>query len=125
MTNVINETTARPERLPNNAFDSEYMTEWVREMRYLADKGIRYTYVKIKAPYGIRQYKYRKTPELFAALLEFYSQVANERSYKKIEKAIEELTAMPDWTKDPPIIVTPKDMTALFTGCEADEADCD
>ena len=59
--------TARPERLPNKAFDSEYMTEWGREVRFLADKGIRYTYVKIKPEYGIRQYKYRKTPELFAA----------------------------------------------------------
>lgn len=67
MTNEMNKTTARPEKLPNKAFDSEYMTEWVREVRYLADKGIRYTFVKIKPEYGIRQYKYRKTPELFAA----------------------------------------------------------
>lgn len=67
MTNEMNKVTARPEKLPNKAFDSEYMTEWVREVRYLAEKGIRYTFVRIKPEYGIRQYKYRKTPELFAA----------------------------------------------------------
>ena len=54
MTNEMNKTTTRPEKLPNKAFDSEYMTEWVREVRYLADKGIRYTFVKIKPEYGIR-----------------------------------------------------------------------
>ena len=67
MTNEMTNATARPERLPNKAFDSEYMTEWSREVRYLAERGIRYTFVKIKPEYGIRQYKYRKTPELFAA----------------------------------------------------------
>lgn len=35
MTNELNVTNAnRPERLPNKAFDSEYMTEWVREVRF-------------------------------------------------------------------------------------------
>lgn len=67
MTNEMTNPSTRPERLPNKAFDSEYMTEWSREVRYLADRGIRYTFVKIKPEYGIRQYKYRKTPELFAA----------------------------------------------------------
>lgn len=67
MTNEMTTANARPERLPNKAFDSEYMTEWVREVRYLTERGIRYTFVKIKPEYGIRQYKYRKTPELFAA----------------------------------------------------------
>ena len=66
MTNEMNKTNAQPEKLPNKAFDSEYMTEWTREVRFLADHGIRYTFVKIKPEYGIRQYKYRKTPKLFA-----------------------------------------------------------
>lgn len=67
MTNEMTNPAVRPDRLPNKAFDSEYMTEWSREVRYLAERGIRYTFVKIKPEYGIRQYKYRKTPELFAA----------------------------------------------------------
>lgn len=66
--------------LPNKAFDQEYMTEWVREVKFLADKGIPYTYVKRTPDYGISQFKYKKTPALFEALKEFYSQVEIERS---------------------------------------------
>lgn len=66
--------------LPNKAFDQEYMTEWVREVKFLADKGIPYTYVKRTPDYGISQFKYKKTPALFEALKEFYSQVETERS---------------------------------------------
>ena len=66
--------------LPNKAFDQEYMTEWGREVKFLADKGIPYTYVKRTPDYGISQFKYKKTAELFKALNEFYSQVEIERS---------------------------------------------
>lgn len=66
--------------LPNKAFDQEYMTEWVREVKFLADKGIPYTYVKRTPDYGISQFKYKKTSALFEALKEFYSQVEIERS---------------------------------------------
>ena len=66
--------------LPNKAFDQEYMTEWGREVKFLADKGIPYTYVKRTPDYGISQFKYKKTPALFEALKEFYSQVEVERA---------------------------------------------
>ena len=124
MQNEMNKTNnARPDRLPNKAFDSEYMTEWGREVRFLADKGIRYTYVKIKPEYGIRQYKYRKTPELFAALLEFYSQVANEKSYRKVDEMTAEAIALPSWVTQHHEVVTTKDMNALFMECDNNGGD--
>ena len=76
------------ERIPNKAFDSEYMTEYVREVKFLASKGIRYTFVKRTPDYNIKQYKYTKTPELFVALAEFYFMVNTERSYNKLNKLL-------------------------------------
>lgn len=69
--------------LPKNAFDSEYMTEFLREVRFLTERGIKYTFVKKTADYGISQYKYKKTPALFAALIEFYSMIEAERALRK------------------------------------------
>ena len=66
--------------LPNKAFDQEYMTEWIREVKFLAEKGIRYVYVKRTPDYGVSQFKYKKTPALFEALTEYYRQVENERA---------------------------------------------
>ena len=83
------------ENIPNKAFDSEYMTEWVREVKFLADKGIKYVFVKKTPEYNIKQYKYTKTPELFVALAEFYYNVANERAYNSLNKAIEASASLP------------------------------
>ena len=58
--------------IPNKAFDSEYMTERKKEVEYLDSLGIHYTYIRKTPYYHIRQYKYKKTPELFLALAEFY-----------------------------------------------------
>jgi len=80
------------ESVPNKAYDTEYMTEWVREVKFLASKGIISTYIKKTPVYKIKQYKYTKTPELFAALEEFYSQVRNEKAYNKIDKEISSIT---------------------------------
>lgn len=66
--------------LPNKAFDQEYMTEWTREVKFLADNGIHYVYVKKTPDYGISQFKYKKTPALFEALAEYYRQIEKERS---------------------------------------------
>lgn len=77
-------TKINTEKIPNKAFDSEYMTEYRREVKFLASKGIRYTFVKKTPDYGIRQYKYTKTPELFIALAEFWAQIRNEKVYNKI-----------------------------------------
>ena len=53
-------------------FDKEYSTQYVPEMKYLLSKGIKYSFVK--EVHGITTYKYTKTPELFLALVYFYSE---------------------------------------------------
>ena len=90
-----NANTSTRESIPNKAFDSEYMTEWVREVKFLADKGIKYTFVKKTPEYNIKQYKYTKTPELFVALAEFYYQTANEKAYNRLSRIITESTRLP------------------------------
>ena len=52
-------------------FDKEYSTQYVKEMKYLLRKGIKYTFVKNVN--GVTTYKYNKTPPLFKALEVFYS----------------------------------------------------
>lgn len=94
-TTQTEDTRIVPERLPNKAFDSEYMTEWGREVKFLADKGINYTFIRKTPVYNIKQYKYTKTPELFVALAEFYYQIRNERAYNRFNKAITESTTLP------------------------------
>lgn len=74
-------------KLPKQAFDSEYMTEFLREVRFLTEKGIHYTFVKKTQDYGVSQYKYKKTTALFAALIEFYATLDAERALRKREKA--------------------------------------
>jgi len=85
MDNEIEVKTEVTERraIPKNAFDAEYMTEFLREVRFLKDKGINHTFVKKTPDYGISQYKYKKTPALFAALVEFYSMIEAERNVRK------------------------------------------
>lgn len=67
-------------RLPAKAFDQEYSTEWAREVEFLQSKGLHYVYVKRTPHYGVSQFKYKKTPALFAALQEFYGQVEEEHA---------------------------------------------
>ena len=52
-------------------FDSEYFTQYVKEMQYLLQNNIKYTFVKDIN--GITTYKYKKTPELFRILEIFYT----------------------------------------------------
>ena len=73
-------------KIPKQAFDSEYMTEYLREVKFLTEKGIQYSFVKKTRDYGISQYKYKKTPTLFAALVEFYAILEAERTVKKANK---------------------------------------
>ena len=84
-------------KLPKNAFDSEYATEFLREVRFLTEKGIKYTFVKKTLPYGISRYKYKKTPALFAALVEFYSMIEAERAVKRTPKS--EIALSPEQIK--------------------------
>lgn len=80
--------------IPKTVFDKEYSTQWKREVKFLEDKGINYTYAKKNFKYPIIRYKYTKTPELFLALAEFYNQVRNERVFKKIEEVGKEVTPL-------------------------------
>ena len=52
-------------------FDSEYSTQYVKEMQYLLQNNIKYTFVKDIN--GITTYKDKKTPELFRILEIFYT----------------------------------------------------
>ena len=71
--------------IPKYVFDKEYSTQWRREVQFLEDKGINYTFAKKHFKYPIIRYKYTKTPELFLALAEFYNQVRNEQFFKNVE----------------------------------------
>lgn len=93
-------TERRP--LPKEAFDSEYQTEWLREMRFLGEKGIRYTFVRKTPDYGVSQFKYKKTPALFAALVEFYSMIEAEKNARrkmKKEEPTEKVILSPEEIK--------------------------
>ena len=99
-----NERLNEEKRLPKYAFDSEYMTEWLREVRFLTEKGIKYTFVKKTPEYGISQFKYRKTPALFAALVEFYSTV-------EAEKALRRRTFVKKTEETPkPVVISPEEI---------------
>lgn len=51
-------------------FDKEYNTQYTPEKEYLLIKGIKPSFVKNIN--GVTTYKYKKTPELFLALVSFY-----------------------------------------------------
>lgn len=53
--------------------DHEYSRVWIDEFNYLTEHGIRYTFVKIVD--GITIWKYKKDPNLFTALSDFYNNV--------------------------------------------------
>jgi len=80
--------------VPKYVFDKEYSTQWRREVKFLEDKGINYTFAKKHYKYPIIRYKYTKTPELFLALAEFYHQVRAEQFFKK-SAAVEEKIKLP------------------------------
>lgn len=54
-------------------FDKEYQTQWLSEVNYLRDHGIRYSFVKDLN--GISTYKYKKTVMLFRTLADFYETI--------------------------------------------------
>jgi hypothetical protein len=55
-----------------NKFDKEYSTQYTPEKMYLTNIGIKPSFVKVID--GITTYKYTKTPELFKALVFFYTE---------------------------------------------------
>lgn len=60
-------------------YDKEYSTQYVPEVEYLKQNGIRYTFVK--TIHGVSTYKYTKTSTLFKCL-EFFYLSDNEKSDK-------------------------------------------
>ena len=56
--------------LENGAFDREYATSYRSEVKWLAEHGIRYEFVKEVNTISI--YKYKKNSRLYAVLSEFY-----------------------------------------------------
>ena len=81
--------------ITKKAFDSEYATQWRREVEFLLSRELEPTFVKPYGEYKIPTYKYRKCPELFLALYEFYTMVRMEKAsaQKKAEKKISAKTA--------------------------------
>ena len=57
-------------------FDKEYSTQWMEEVEWLKQNGIRYTFVKTDDN-DVTTFKYKKTYELFVALSKFYMQNFN------------------------------------------------
>lgn len=53
-------------------FDKEYSTQYIEEMHFLRDKGIKYTWVYINED-GVTVWKYAKEKRLWDALSEMYS----------------------------------------------------
>ena len=80
--------------IPKTVFDKEYSTQWKREVQFLENKGINYTYAKRHYKYPVIRYKYEKTPDLFLALAEFYNQVRNEKFFSDVEKTTATITAL-------------------------------
>jgi len=106
-------TDLERKRFPKQAFDSEYMTEFLREVRFLTEKGIKYTFVRKTPEYGISQFKYKKTPELFAALVEFYATLNAERAVRrgglvremKVSEPSHEIILSPEQVKQMQVIL--------------------
>jgi len=72
---TISETIkTRRNDVPNQAYDMEYATQFRKEVDFLKEHGIDYTYKKKVGEYRIPTYKYTKTPELFRLVAEFYEQ---------------------------------------------------
>lgn len=87
-TEVKTETTERATP-PRKAFDMEYATQWRREMEYLKEHGINYTFRRKDPKWGIATYKYTKTEKLFTLLAEFYAKVAWEKQVDAAVKMVE------------------------------------
>ena len=85
---------------PKWAFDDEYKTERRREVEFLAQRGINYTFEKVTHDYNVSQYKYKKTPALFAALVEFYTRLEVEREFKPRRKTEYRETKQQDTLKE-------------------------
>lgn len=57
-------------------FDREYATSYRSEVKWLAEHGIRYEFVKEINTISV--YKYKKNSRLYAVLSEFYENLENK-----------------------------------------------
>jgi hypothetical protein len=73
---------------PKQAYDMEYGTQSRKEFEYLKDHGMLPVFVK-KSEYGIKTYKYTKTPALFKLLVDYFTAVKAEKEYDKLNREIE------------------------------------
>ena len=96
MTHENNET--RPS-LPNKAFDSEYATQFRREVEFLKERGIECVYRKRTGEYRVPTYKYTKTPELFRAVADFYEQYNNEKMFDMLATALRAAREIDVWAQ--------------------------
>ena len=66
--------------------DMEYATQYIPEKQFLWDHGVKPTFIKVINE--VTTYKYKKTPELFKALMVFYSNNigGNNNEYRKQER---------------------------------------
>lgn len=60
-------------------FDKEYSTQWMKEVIWLRNNNIPFTFVKTDDN-GVTTYKYEKTPELFNKLALFYCQNRSDKN---------------------------------------------
>ena len=61
-------------------FGKEYSTQWLQEVNYISDHGVKYSFVKTVN--GISTYKYTKCYELFKTLSDFYENVYSKPKNK-------------------------------------------
>lgn len=74
---------------PKKAYDMEYSTQAKREVEFLSQHGIHPTFIR-KSEYGVKTYKYTKTPALFKLLVEYYSMVQAEKEWDKLERTVDD-----------------------------------
>ena len=78
MTDTFTNDVTRPDNIyekkpiPKRAFDKEYHTQYLPEVKWLSEYGIEPVYVRTHPVYKIRTYKYTKTARLFRLLTSFY-----------------------------------------------------
>ena len=80
--------------IPKWVFDIEYSTQRRNEYQYLKELGIEPTYIKTHKVYGVKTYKYAKTPALFSALTIFYDVLAKQKAENEMSRQFDEAVKM-------------------------------
>lgn len=76
--------------IPKWVFDIEYSTQRRNEYQYLKELGIEPAYIKTHKVYGVKTYKYAKTPALFSALTIFYDMFAKQKAENEMSRQFDE-----------------------------------